>query len=154
MTMKESVNLFITDSWDTDSIVTLYRDAGWWRDEYNPDDIPRIIRSSSRFCVGVLNTTCETIATGRLISDQVSTGYIQDMCVLKKYRGLGVGRRLLQFLTHAAADAGLVNIILVAEPGTCPFYERSDFITNKNKIFLLFKERLTNENSGRRLSPD
>ena len=39
MAMKESVNLFITDSWDTDSIVTLYRDAGWWRDEYNPDDI-------------------------------------------------------------------------------------------------------------------
>ena len=136
----ESVQFIITEVWDSDAIIALYKEAGWWKDEYDPGEIPEFIRASYRFCVGVHQSTGETIATGRIISDGISTGIIQDMCVLKKFRGQGIGHHLLTFLINTARDAGLPRIILVAEPDTSPFYEQSDFIADKKKIFLLYQK--------------
>jgi len=144
---SDSIQFLITDIWDTDAIVTLYKEAGWWKDEYHPDEIPEFIRASFRFCVGVHQPDGETVATGRIISDGISTGIIQDMCVLKKFRGQGIGHQLLAYLIKTARDAGLFRIILVAEPGTTPFYEQSEFIADKNKIFLLYQKGRDNEDT-------
>ncbi len=141
----EPVRFIIVDTWNTDALITLYREAGWWLDEYNPDEMPAFIRASFRFCVGVHERTGETVATGRIISDVVTTAIIQDMCVLKRYRGQGIGRCLLRFLIHTAQTAGLSRIMLVAEPGTSPFYQQSAFIADKNKIFLLYRKGRVNE---------
>ena len=141
----ESVQFIIVDVWDSDTIITLYKDAGWWKDEYDPGELPEFIRASFRFCIGVHKKTGETVATGRIISDGISTGIIQDMCVLQKFRGRGIGHQLLTFLIKTARDAGLPRIILVAEPDTSPFYEQSDFIADKKKIFLLYEKERDNE---------
>lgn len=135
---KSNIHFIIIDSWDSDSVIRLYKDAGWWKDDYSPDDIPKIIKESFRFCIGINTNTGETIATGRIISDGVSTGYIQDLCVLKQSRGIGVGSFLLQYLINIAGSAGLNQIILVAEPDTTGFYERAGLVSLERKTFFLF----------------
>jgi GNAT superfamily N-acetyltransferase len=139
------LHFIITDQWDVSSIVALYTDAGWWKAEYDPQQVPGLIQASFRFCVGIFRKTGETVAMGRIISDGITTAIIQDMCVLKKYRGQGIGHQLLSVLIATAQKAGLSRIVLVAEPGTVPFYEKSQFIADKNKIFLLYEKGHKNE---------
>ena len=127
----------VVTEWESESIVTLYRSAGWWQDEYDSGSIPSLISSSYRFVIGYCNETNQTVAMGRILSDTVLTGVIQDMSVLKTYQSQGIGSSLLQFLVTIARNAGLSRIYLVAEPGTEGFYKKSGFITDDNKIFLL-----------------
>jgi aralkylamine N-acetyltransferase len=131
------IQFSIVETWEPEPIMQLYKDAGWWMDEYDPGEIPWLIQGSYRFIVGVAEKTHETMAMGRILSDGVCTGIIQDMCVLNKYRGHGIGQELLKYLIKAAIDAGIFKIFLVAETGTREFYEKSGFISNNNQIFLL-----------------
>jgi GNAT superfamily N-acetyltransferase len=133
--MKEVIFNAVTE-WEPESIINLYRSAGWWAEEYNPEEIPYLIKSSFRFVVGFFSEGKETIAMGRILSDTVSTAIIQDMCVLDTYRNLGIGERLLSYLVNLAREAGNYSIYLVAEPETSGFYEKSGFIPYKNKIFI------------------
>jgi ribosomal protein S18 acetylase RimI-like enzyme len=131
------IQFTIVESWNTNSIVRLYKEAGWWKEEYSPDEIPGLIKASYRFIVGIDVTSGETIAMGRIISDGISIGIIQDLCVHSDFRGKGIGQALLQSLVNEARKAGLLKIMLVAEPNTESFYKKSCFISNKNQIFLL-----------------
>lgn len=130
--------------WETNSILNLYKDAGWWKDEYDPDEIPRIIVSSYLFIVGFLEKSDKTIAMGRILSDGFN-GIIQDMCVLSDYRRKGIGIKLLDFLVSSAINRGLRQITLVAEPGTIHFYKKSGFIAHEKQIFYLYSTGMIHE---------
>lgn len=132
----DEIYFFLTKNWDIESIIQLYKDAGWWKNEYNSDEIPFLIESSFLFTIGISIQSKKTIAMGRILSDGFC-GIIQDMCVLSECRGQGIGSKLLQFMVHSAINAGISRILLVAEPGTSSFYIKSGFILQKNKTFLL-----------------
>ena len=132
-----NIQFLIVTSWDSESIIQLYSEAGWWRNDYDPAEIPNLILGSFIFMVGIDQDTQKTVAMGRIISDRLSTAIIQDMCVLHQYRGEGIGRKLLAELTSAAAKSGINRIMLVAETGTREFYKKSGFKSNYNQIFLL-----------------
>lgn len=136
-----SVHLDIVTEWDKDSIVKLYRSAGWWKEAYDPGEIPILIRSSYLFVIGTILDTGETVAMGRILSDRITTGIIQDMCVLPDYRGRGIGRELLRFLINSALKKGISRIFLVSEPGTESFYQKSGFIFHNNHIFLIYTKQ-------------
>ena len=125
--------------WVTRDIVDLYRSAGWWEEYYDSAEIPSLIQGSFIFVVGISTETGRAVAMGRIISDRVQTGYIQDLCVLKEVRGNRIGTRLLQFLIQAGRNAGLASLHLVAEPGTSSFYEKSGFLCENGMIFLTRK---------------
>lgn len=129
------VTFYIVQNWVTVEIIELYRSAGWWEEWYDPRGIPSLISGSFLFATGV-DHSGKAIAMGRILSDKVHTGYIQDLCVLDSYRGMGIGRSLLAFLVSKGKEAGLHAIQLIAEPGTQSFYEKSGFITHKGLIFL------------------
>ena len=131
--------------WDSESIVRLYRSAGWWSDAYDPGEISKLIRSSHFFVVGVMKDTRQTIAMGRILSDYVKTAIIQDMCVLPEYKNHGIGEKLLSYLINIVQKAGEYSLILVAEPGTINFYQKSGFIADKNKFFYIYNLGIQNE---------
>ncbi len=54
-------------------------------------DLPRLIRGSFLFAVAVDRKTGHAVGMGRVISDGVSDGYIQDLVVLPEYRKTGIG---------------------------------------------------------------
>ncbi len=134
--IETPVTYRVVREWNDSDIVALYRSAGWWRDYYDPAGIAPLISGSYIFALGVHTGTGKAVAMGRVLSDRVATGYIQDLCVLEEMRGMHIGVGILEFLIKEAKEGGLTSLYLVAEPDTELFYEKSGFINDDGLIFL------------------
>ena len=115
------------NSWVENGIVDLYKSAGWWSDNYNSAGIQKLIRGSFAFLVIVDLKTDKTVGMGRLISDGVSDAYIQDVVILPDYRGLGLGKKLIEILVSKCIEKDIRWIGLIAEPGQENFYLKVGF---------------------------
>jgi GNAT superfamily N-acetyltransferase len=106
-----------------DAIVELYSAGEWWQESREARDIiPGMIKGS--FCFMVARSLDgQIVGMARAISDGCSDAYIQDVVVLKSYRGQGIGRELIRRLTQYCVDRKIAWIGLIAEPGTQAFYE-------------------------------
>ena len=77
-----------------EQLQALYQDAGWWQDDYKiTDDFLRRIPEKSALFAGAFLEK-KLIGMGRALSDLCSDAYIQDVAVLKKYRGRGIGKKI------------------------------------------------------------
>ena len=83
--------------------------------------------------------TGRAIGMGRVLSDGVSDGYIQDLVVLPGYRKSGIGRMIVSALLAACQAKGLGWIGLIAEPGSERFYLPLGFRQMKGYIPLLYE---------------
>ena len=115
------------DDWNPVEIEQMYRVAGWWKEEYDASELPRLIRSSFVFIVALNIATGKAAGMGRAISDGISDAYLQDLVVLPEYRNLGVGTRIVKALVEACISRGITWIALIAEPGTETFYLPNGF---------------------------
>lgn len=130
----------IVTAWPADAVVALYESAGWWREgAAGRAAIPAMIAGS--FCFAVAVEGERTVAMGRVLSDGVSDGYVQDVVVLPECRGRGVGREMISLLTRTCVSRGLVWIGLVAEPGTTAFYERLGYRVMEGFVPMRFPTR-------------
>ncbi len=110
-----------------EEMIPLYRAAGWWKEGISrAHDLPAMIRGSFTFMVA-RSAQGRMVGMGRVISDGVSDGYIQDVTVSPEFRGQGIGAEIVRRLANDAASRRLEWIALVAEPGTRPFYEKLGF---------------------------
>lgn len=112
---------------DTMELKALYKDAGWWDTtcERHPEFLFRVVPDSALF-VGAFYQK-KMIGMGRALSDLVSDAYIQDVVVLRRFRGRGVGRQIIQTLITGLKKNGVDWIGLIGEPGTGRFYESLGF---------------------------
>ena len=70
------------------------------------------------------------VGTGRLLPD----GHIGRMAVLRSWRGLGIGSRLLQKLIEIAAAMDMKDIVLNAQTHAVRFYERHGFVAEGSEF--------------------
>jgi len=131
--------VLIVRSWDSDQIVALYRAGGWWKEGYDPTGIPSLIAGSLFFAVAVDPATGIAVGMGRVISDGVSDGYIQDLVVLPEYRRSGIGRRVVSLLIKSCREKGIHWIGLVSQPGCEEFYSDLGFVKMEGYIPLLYE---------------
>ncbi len=117
-----SITVSLVDQYDTQAIVDLYRAGGWWKDEYDPSEIPRLIKGSFAFAVAIETTSHRAVGMGRVLSDGVSDAYIQDLVILPAFRGKGIGKKIVSLLVKQCKKAGLSWIGLIAEPESEEFY--------------------------------
>lgn len=127
--MSKDFEIRFVKAWPENHIVELYKAGGWWLDSYSPDGIASLIEGSFAFAVAVESSTGIAVGMGRAISDGVSDAWLQDIVVLKRYRGRGLGNAIIRKLVEHCKSRGLVWIGLVAEPGTKKFYEPLGFET-------------------------
>jgi ribosomal protein S18 acetylase RimI-like enzyme len=127
MTYEGEFEVRLVDAWDLDAIADLYRAGGWWKEEWNPTGLPSLIRGSFAFAVAVESSTGRTVGMGRVISDGVSDGYVQDLVVHPNYRDRDIGTMILSALLKECTSAGVTWIALIAEPETEAFYAMSGF---------------------------
>jgi GNAT superfamily N-acetyltransferase len=118
----KEVEVRLVEKWSIEDIVELYKVGGWWREHYDPAGIPELIQGSYAFVVAVDLSSGKAIGMGRIISDGVSDAYIQDVVVLKAWRGKGLGIRIVKTLLNYCLENKLQWIGLIAEPGTKAFY--------------------------------
>jgi GNAT superfamily N-acetyltransferase len=135
----EEFTVMVVKEWDINALVRLYRAGGWWKEEWDPSGIPRLVRSSFVFAIALHRESGETVGMGRAISDGVSDAYIQDLVVLPEFRGSGAGRMLLEKLVEVCLSRGITWIALVAEPGTADFYARSGFVPMEGHVPMRFQ---------------
>ena len=94
---SEEIEIKVIAGADRDSVKKLYQEAGWWQERRNPGWL-RLDRPWSRqsFCFVGAFSGAEMIGMGRAVSDGVSDAYIQDVVVLKKFRGRGIGAAIIK----------------------------------------------------------
>ncbi|MDO9323751.1 MAG: GNAT family N-acetyltransferase [Methanoregula sp.] len=137
--VEDEIVVQLVRSWDNDEIADLYRTGGWWKEEYDPAALGSLIQGSFSFAVAVDKKTGKTIGMGRVISDGVSDGYIQDLVVLPDYRKSGIGREIMSALVEQCIKSGITWIALIAEPGSQIFYETLGFKLMEGHIPLIFR---------------
>jgi aralkylamine N-acetyltransferase len=120
-------------------LIRLYTQAGWWDTSYDkdPEFLNHIVEDSAVFIGAFLGK--KIIGMGRALSDLASDAYIQDVAVLKEYRGKGIGRQIIQALISKLKENGVDWIGLVAQPGTSYFYEKLGFEVLKDHVPLKYK---------------
>jgi ribosomal protein S18 acetylase RimI-like enzyme len=128
---------FVT-SWPEEEIVKLYKAGGWWEEHYDPSVIKYLIQGSFCFAVVIDNTTDKTIGMGRVLSDRISDGYIQDLVILPEYRNKGIGRKLTKSLVEYCLQKGVTWIALISEPNQDAFYKKIGFKVMKNYVPLKY----------------
>ena len=137
--LGNTITIQLVKAWSGDEIANLYRAGGWWKEEYDPGELPRLISGSFLFAVAVDPEHSRAVGMGRVISDGVSDGYIQDLVVLPEYRKTGIGTRIISVLVKRCIDSGISWIGLIAEPGTENFYLPFGFHPMEGYIPLIFR---------------
>lgn len=136
--MAHTIEVRLVEAWDAGQIVDLYRAGGWWKEGYDPAGIPALIAGSYLFAVAVDPATGSAVGMGRVLSDGVSDGYIQDIAVLFPYRRRGVGKKIVALLLKECRARGLEWIGLIAEPGSEQFYLPLGFRPMNGYVPLLY----------------
>jgi len=121
-------------------LIRLYKEAGWWEPSYDahPEFLNYIVKDSALF-VGVFLRK-KLIGMGRALSDLASDAYIQDVAVLKEFRGKGIGKKIIQTLIKKLKENNVDWIGLIAQPGTSSFYKELGFEILKDHVPLKYKD--------------
>jgi len=138
--MKNNIEIKIVKSWEKNEIIELYKSAGWWKKEYKESGIEPLIKNSYLFVVAYDKNKKKAIGMGRLISDGISDGYIQDLVVLKEFRNYGIGTMIINFILDFCKSKELLWIGLISEPDQDKFYEKIGFKKMKNHIPMKYEE--------------
>jgi GNAT superfamily N-acetyltransferase len=139
ITLRDNIAIQLVHSWDEVEIANLYRAGGWWKEEYDPEELPHLIKGSFLFAVAVNIKTGRAVGMGRVISDGVSDGYIQDLVVLPEYRKTGIGTQIVSTLVKKCIELGISWISLIAEPDTEKFYLPFGFHPMEGHTPLIFR---------------
>ena len=123
----KDIQIELINSWSQNEIVDLYKAGGWWKDHYDPAGLDPLIKGSFAFAIAIEKDTGTAVGMGRAISDGVSDAYIQDVAVLDRMRGKGIGSQIITILVDHLRKHGIGWIGLIAEQGSRPFYERIGF---------------------------
>ena len=127
MMEETDIEVRLVDVWDVETIADLYRAGGWWNEAWDPAGLRDLIAGSFAFAVAIDSAAGRGVGMGRVISDGVSDGYVQDLVVLPGYRGRGIGTMILSTLLNYCKSAGVTWVGLIAEPGTEAFYTELGF---------------------------
>ena len=139
MNRQHMQEIRLVDAWDSNQIVALYCAGDWWKEGYDAAGIPALISGSFLFAVAVDTVSGTAVGMGRVISDGVSDGYIQDLVVLPEYRKLGIGKKIVTTLIRECRKKGLGWIGLVSQPGCDRFYSDLGFKKMEGFVPFLFE---------------
>ena len=125
--MQKEISFEIVKFANSEELIDLYKEGEWWKESPSErSNLPILVKNSFCFMVARTNEG-KIIGMGRVISDGVSDGYIQDVIVSKSYRNKGIGKQLVITLRNYCLNNGLTWIGLIAEPGTTDFYIKLGF---------------------------
>ena len=131
----DSISLSVRPASEADiPAVKLLRDAFYaefppppWRDESwdtYAEDIVQIVRAGGAFLAEALG---ETVGFALAWSEGLNAVKLGDLYVLRRCRGEGIGRALVQAVAELARDRGAAFVHLTANLDALSFYDRLAF---------------------------
>ena len=135
----------ISTSWEFSDVelLSLYESVGWTAYTRDPELLTRAIRSSS-FVVTARNEEGGLVGLARVISDDATICYLQDILVHPAFQGTGIGRALIEQVAARYQHVRQTVLITDNEPGQHAFYEAmgftegSDFTPEPVRVFAQF----------------
>lgn len=112
------------------SLERIYRSVGWYDESFSAEALGKICENSTLFAGAFIND--EMVGMGRVISDGVSDGCIQDVAVIKEFQGLGIGKAIVKTLVDEALKLGIDWLQLIATPDNEKFYASLGFKVMEN----------------------
>jgi len=106
-------------------IISLYSRQGWWDKTDKPALAAKIIKNSH--CFLAVFDKGRPVGMGRAISDLANDAYIQDVMILREYRGLGLGSKIVLRLKKRLKADGIRWIGLIAQDNSASFYAKLGF---------------------------
>ncbi|GAB0496816.1 hypothetical protein MMPV_008137 [Pyropia vietnamensis] len=85
-----------------------------------------------------LAATATLLVERKLIRGGASVGHIEDVVVDARFRGKGLGRRMMDALTDEARRRGCYKVILDCAESNVPFYERCGYATKELQMVRYF----------------
>jgi ribosomal protein S18 acetylase RimI-like enzyme len=136
--MEKNIEIRFVKTWDEKDIINLYKAGGWWKESWSSINIRQMIKGSFVFAVAIDSTAETVIGMGRVISDGISDGYIQDLVVMRDYRHTGVGKMIVNKLIESCLSKDIKWIGLIAEPGNEMFFSSLNFKIMKKHTPMLY----------------
>lgn len=106
---------------DMDKLIALYNDVGW----VNYTSKPQMLKDSYDNSLKVVSAwdKDELIGIIRVVGDGHSIIYVQDLLVLEKYQGKGIGSKLLGFIVKKYENVYQKVLLTEDKEDTVKFYE-------------------------------
>jgi len=102
-------------------LLALYASVGWTTYADDPDALERAVRQSSLVVCG-RSDDGDLLGLVRVVSDDVSIVYVQDLLVAPAVQRRGVGRALMEAVLARYAHVRQRVLITGDEPGPLAFY--------------------------------
>lgn len=104
-------------------LIELYKNVGWIGYSDRPNELDKAVKNSL-FNIGAFDGE-ELIGLIRVVGDEVSIIYIQDILVKEKYQRLGIGTYLLQFVLNKYSNIKQIVLMTDNTEKTKSFYEKN-----------------------------
>jgi len=111
--------------WQREQIIALYEDAGWTAYLNDTDKLIRAIKNSQSVYSAYIGERLAGLA--RTISDGESISYIQDLLVLKEYKRLGIGTKLMAAVINENPHIRRFVLMTDIDPVADSFYKSVGF---------------------------
>lgn len=108
-------------------LVELYENVGWITYSNKPSELKEAIENSS-FNIGAFDGE-ELIGLIRVVGDNISIVYIQDILVKENYQRLGVGTNLLKLVLKRYNNVRQIVLMTDNTEKTKQFYEINGMIS-------------------------
>lgn len=108
-----------------------------WKTSINEKQIEKILKNYNKIFVVEENITKKIIGVSTLhlqykyIHNFCICGFIEDVVINEKYRGIGLGKKLILKLIENANQIGCYKLVLSCDVKNVEFYEKCGFINKE-----------------------
>jgi predicted GNAT family N-acyltransferase len=107
---------------------TLYQKM-WWSVGRTMEEISILLKNSISFGV-IENDTQDLVGYARVLTDEIKYAFIFDVMTLEKYRGIGLGKMIMESIIDHPKLKNITRFELTCRPDMVPFYEKFGFSEN------------------------
>lgn len=131
-------DLTVVSSLSNDQIRTLHAlyQNEWWTRGRTLEQTQRCV-AGSQICIGLVDASRTLLGFTRVLTDFTFKALIFDVIVDPRYRGAGLGDRLVSLVVNHERLQGTGSFELYCLPELIPFYERHAFSDNVGNIRLM-----------------
>lgn len=125
-------------------VLSLYDDAGWRAYTKDPETLMRGINNST-MVITARDTDGTLVGLARVMSDDATICYVQDILVRRDAQRAGIGRALLTQISSTYRHVRQLVLLTDNEPGQRAFYESlgftegADFVPEPLRVFVLVR---------------
>lgn len=117
---------------DFNNIIKLYDDVGWSTYTENPERLKKGLENST-YLYGYFDDG-NLIGIIRGLTDLTSIHFIQDIIVLTKSHGNGIGSKLVEYVSEVYKDVRATLLLTDDEPSQLAFYKKLQFSNTRDLV--------------------